>query len=79
MKGVLGRIISPQRQLASSSERVQRMNPRAMELHMAMEILAEVFDINVLEVEEMLLQRCKADVQSCDKGEASWPESFSLE
>jgi hypothetical protein len=55
------------------------MNPRAMELHMAMEILAEVFDINVLEVEEMLLQRCKADVQSCDKGEASWPESFSLE
>jgi hypothetical protein len=79
MKGVLGLIMSPQRQLISDSKRVQGMSLRAIELRMAMEILSEVFGINVLEVEEMLLQRCKEEVQSCNREKASWPESFSLE
>ncbi|TFH48163.1 MAG: hypothetical protein E4G89_06730 [Methanothrix sp.] len=80
MAGVLERVIGPrsQRRLVKRSERALRVNPKALELQTAMEILAEVFGIQISEVEEMLLQRSEAEVQSCRGEDALWPESFCL-
>jgi len=80
MAGVLERIIGPQnqRRLVQRSEKALWVNPKALELQAAMEILAEVFGISTPQVEEMLRERSEAGVQSC-KGEAVlWPESFCL-
>lgn len=54
------------------------VNPKALELQAAMEILAEVFCIRISEVEEMLQQRSEVGVQSCKGEVALWPESFCL-
>ena len=54
------------------------VNPKALELQTAMEILAEVFCIRISEVEEMLQQRSEVEVQSCKGEVALWPESFCL-
>jgi hypothetical protein len=80
MTGVLERIMGPQnqRQLVRRSEKSPWVNPKALELQTAMEILAEVFGISTLQVEEMLRERTEVGVQSC-KGESTlWPESFCL-
>ena len=80
MAGVLGRILGPQtqRRLVERSEKTLRVDPKALELQTAMEILAEVFGIRISEVEEMLLQRSEVEVQSCSGEDALWPESFCL-
>jgi hypothetical protein len=55
------------------------VDPKVLELQTAMEILAEVFGIQISEVEEMLRQRGEVEVQSCSEESALWPESFCLE
>ncbi|MCK9565405.1 MAG: hypothetical protein M0Q43_05080 [Methanothrix sp.] len=80
MAGVLGRIMGPhnQRRLIRRSEKTLWVNPKALELQTAMEILAEVFGIRTSEVEEMLRQRSEVVVKSCMGEVALWPESFCL-
>ena len=67
-----------QRRLVKRSERAPRVDSKILELQTAMEILAEVFGIQISEVEEMLRQRGEAEVQSCSEEGALWPESFCL-
>jgi hypothetical protein len=71
MAGVLELIRGSQRRLIIRSETASRADLKALELQMAMEILAEVFGIRPSEVEEMLLQRSEKKEQ--------WPERFLLE
>jgi len=80
MAGVLELIMGPQsqRRLVRRSEKTSWVNPKALELQTAMEILAEVFCIRISEVEEMLQQRSEVEVQSCSGEGGLWPESFSL-
>ena len=54
------------------------VNLKALELQTAMEILAEVFCIRISDVEEMLRERSKVEIQSCRGEVALWPESFCL-
>ena len=68
MAGVLEQLFRPQKRAVEHC--TSRMNPKAMELQTAMEILAEVFGIRTSEVEEMLLQRGEQKEQ--------WPEGFYL-
>lgn len=80
MAGVLERIMGPQnqRRLVQRSGKAPWVNPKALELQTAMEILAEVFGISTLQVEEMLRERSEVGVQSCRGEVALWPESFCL-
>lgn len=80
MAGVLERIMGPQNQkrLVKRSEKAPWVNPKALELQTAMEILAEVFGIRISEVEEMLRQRSEVEIPSCEGEGALWPESFCL-
>lgn len=59
MVGVLGQIRRPGRKLVKVSVPLAEMNPKVLELHAAMEILAEVFGINMSEIDEMLKLRCE--------------------
>lgn len=54
MAGVFSLIKGPQRQLVVQHGKVQRADPRSLELQAALEILAEVFDIETCEVSEMI-------------------------
>jgi len=58
-----------------------RMNPKAMELETAKEILAEVFRVRLSDVDEMIQNRFEAagseDVVSKENG--PWPQEFCLE
>lgn len=53
MAGVFRLIKGPQRQLVGRHGVVQRVNPRALELQAAKEILAETFGVRISEVEEI--------------------------
>jgi hypothetical protein len=80
MAGVLERIMGPQnqRRLVQRSKKAPWVNPKALELQAAMEILAEVFGISTPQVEEMLRERSEAGTKSCRGEVALWPESFCL-
>jgi len=58
-----------------------RMNPKAMELETAKEILAEVFRVRLSDVDEMIQNRfeaaCSEDMGSKENG--PWPQEFCLE
>ncbi len=71
MAGVLGLIKSSQKRVVKRFETAQWVDPKALELQTAMEILAEVFGIRTSEVEEMLQQRCEEREE--------WPERFWIE
>ena len=75
MAGVLEQLIRPQKRA------VVHCNPKALELQMAKEILAEVFRVRVSEVDEMIQNRfevtCSEGVVS--KEEGLWPQEFWLE
>ena len=66
------------RRLIRHSGKAPWVNPKVLELQTAKEILAEVFDVRIPEVEEMLQLRCEVGVQSCRREEELWQESFSL-
>ena len=76
MAGVLEQLIRPQKRAV-----VHRMNPKALELQTAKEILAEVFGVKLTEVDEMIQNRFEA---TCSEGvvskeEGLWPQEFWLE
>ena len=75
MAGVLEQLIRPQKRA------VVHCNPKALELQMAKEILAEVFGVKLMEVDEMIQNRFEAagndDVGSKENG--LWPQEFWLE
>ena len=75
MAGVLEQLIRPQKRA------VVHCNPKALELQMAKEILAEVFRVRLSEVDEMLQNRIdKATSQAvCCKNDGLWPQEFWLE
>jgi hypothetical protein len=80
MAGVLELIkANAPRQLVGSSKQVPWVNPKTLELQAAMEILSEVFGLRITEVEEMLLERSEAKVQSYGEKGGLWPESFHIE
>ena len=64
--------------MVQRSKKAPGVNPKVLELQTAMEILAEVFGISTLQVEEMLWERTEVGVQSCKGEVALWPESFCL-
>ena len=81
MAGVLELIrgSQPQRWLFACPKKAPWVDPKILELQAAKEILAEVFGMRISEVEEMLRQRSETEVQSCNKEDGLWPESFNLE
>jgi len=79
MAGVLGQLIGPQKRAVV--HRTSLMNPRALELQMAKEILAEVFRVRISEVNEMIQNRFQT-AGSDDTGAKEnglWPQEFWLE
>jgi hypothetical protein len=60
--------------------RAEQCDPKAMELQTAKEILAEVFGVNLSEVNEMILSRFEAagneEIGREEKG--PWPQEFRL-
>ena len=71
MAGVLEQLIRPQKRAV-----VHRMNPKALELQTAKEILAEVFRVRVSEVDEMIQNRFD---EACCEEDGLWPQEFWLE
>jgi hypothetical protein len=71
MAGVLEFMRRSRKKLISQHLPLDNFHPKVLELQTAKELLAEIFGISVLEVEEMILLRC-------EKKEL-WPESFSQE
>jgi hypothetical protein len=78
MAGVLGQFIWPfNRKLELYGPRFIPVDPRFLELQTAKEILAEIFEIEVQEVEEMIRQRCEDGVPHEDR--EIWPEGLWVE
>ncbi len=80
MAGVFGLIKGPRKQLVGHHSTVQRPNPRALELQVAKEILAETFGIKLSEVEEMIQSRFEAArfENIGPKEDELWPMEFWL-
>jgi hypothetical protein len=81
MAGVLERIRRPQRRPIVALAPSPRVDHRILELQVAKEILAEVFQVRVSEVEEMILNRyddIHYEENSSEDGEL-WPREFLLE
>ena len=79
MAGVLEQLIRPQKRAVVHC--TSRMKPKAMELQMAKEILAEVFRVGISDVDEMIQNRFQA-ADNNDMGtkeEGLWPREFWLE
>lgn len=53
-------------------------NGKALELQAAMEILAEIFHIQLTDVEEMLIERLEERNHHQECREGLWPATFSL-
>lgn len=79
MAGVLEQLIWPQKRAVE--HRTFRMNPKALELQMAKEILAEVFRVRLSDVDEMIQNRFQAtgNDDMVPKEEGLWPQEFWLE
>ena len=79
MAGVLEQLIRPQKRAMVHC--TSRMNPKAMELQTAKEILVEVFRVRLSEVDEMIQNRFqvagKDDMGTKEDG--LWPAEFCLE
>jgi hypothetical protein len=74
MAGVLEQLIRPQKRAVVHC--TSRVNPKAMELQTAKEILAEVFHARPGEVEEMIKSRL---AERSWREEGLWPQEFWLE
>jgi hypothetical protein len=80
MAGVLERIRWPQKRSAMALRSSPRVDHKILELQAAKEILAEVFQIRVSEVDEMILNRydnVRYEENSSEEGEM-WPREFQL-
>ena len=69
MPGVLERLFRPQKKAMHDH--------RTMELQAAREILAEVFGVQLSEVDEMISSRFEAE-DRCIKEEGLWPREFCM-
>ena len=71
MAGIFERLVRPQM-------RAEQCDPKAMELQTAKEILAEVFGVNLSEVNEMILSRFEAAGNEDIGREENepWPQEF---
>lgn len=70
MAGVLEQIRMPRKQLVGRNVPMLGINPKVLQLLAAKEILAEVFGIDVSDVEEMLKQRFEEKIE--------WPQKFHI-
>ena len=79
MAGVLEQLIRPQKRAVVYC--TSRMNPNAIELQTAKEILAEVFKVRLSEVDEMIQNRFEeVHLQEvCCEEDGLWPQEFSLD
>jgi len=79
MAGVLEQLIRPQKRAVVHC--TSRMNPKALELQTAKEILAEVFRVRISEVDEMIQNRFEKVPSQDDRHEEDglWPQEFWLE
>ena len=78
MAGVLEQLLRPQKRAVVHC--TSRMNPKALELQMAKEILAEVFRVRISEVDEMIQDRFEAHLDEARYEEDGlWPREFWLE
>jgi hypothetical protein len=75
MAGVFGLIRSQKSAMKHSTSQV---DPKALELETAKEILAEIFRVRIADVEEMIQNRFEADDMG-SKGNGLWPREFWLE
>jgi len=66
-------------QLTRRHKRAVHGGREAMELEAAMEILAEVFRINLEEVEDMISSRLPEAQTEARQEEGLWPQEFWLE
>ena len=79
MAGVLEQLIRPQKRAVAHC--TSRVNPKALELQTAKDILAEVFRVRISEVDEMIKNRFGAASSGgvVSKEEGLWPAEFCLE
>jgi len=79
MAGVLEQLIRPQKRAVVHC--TSRMNPKALELQTAKEILAEVFRVRLSEVDEMIQNRFEkiSYQEACGEEAGLWPQEFWLE
>ena len=79
MAGVLEQLIRPQKRAVVYCN--SWMNPTALELQMAKEILAEVFRVRLSEVDEMIQNRFEEvhTQEACSEGDGLWPQEFLLD
>jgi hypothetical protein len=78
MAGVLGQFSWPfSRKAELCGPRFMPVDPKVLELQTAKEILAEIFEIDVKDVEEMIRQRCEDGVQQEDR--EAWPERLWID
>ncbi|NPV63638.1 MAG: hypothetical protein HPY61_13625 [Methanotrichaceae archaeon] len=78
MAGVLGQFSWPfSRRAELCGPRFMPVDPRVLELQTAKEILAEIFQIDLQEVEGMIRERCEEGVQQTDQ--ELWPERLWVE
>jgi hypothetical protein len=79
MARVFEQLIRPQKRLMRHS--TFQINPKALELETAKEILAEVFRVRLSDVDEMIQNRfdapCSEDIGPKEKG--LWPQEFWLD
>jgi hypothetical protein len=79
MAGVLEQLIRPQKRAVVYC--TSRMNPNAIELQTAKEILAEVFKVRLSEVDEMIQNRFEEvhHQEAYSEGDGLWPQEFWLD
>ena len=78
MAGLFEQLLRPQKRAVVHC--TSWMKPKAMELQMAKEILAEVFRVRISDVDEMIQNRFeKVPLQEvCCEGDGLWPQEFWL-
>lgn len=81
MAGVLEKIRWPQKKQGAALRPLPRIDPKILELQAAKEILAEVFQIRVSEVDEMILNRYDDVRYEEDRSEERelWSREFQVE
>ena len=79
MAGVLERVKWSQKRIAQELRHspTRRVDQKILELQAAKEILAEVFDVVISDVEEMIRNRY-ADVRCRKESDELWPREFQF-
>ncbi len=75
MAGVFELIKRPQKRLVGRHGVVHQVDPRTLELQAAMEILAEVFKVQLSDVDEMIRNRFETEGS---KEDGVWPRELWL-